>query len=267
MLFLKFTYKMKQLKTFLKNYLPLFIAITLPALFVLIIKYENIHYTFLTEKIYKEGVTLFLSLITLSTLFLVFYQWRKDNKAQKLTDINLLFEELRHNINILNSIFVTYDRKIFYSFIANQLLTLAPRGIYPNPTDSDEQKKNLFNYVKRTDNFKKSNNIFSPRNNYIQNAITSKNIFNLNNQRIFLNLGHLDYSIKRHNYNIEQYNQLTGNDKSNKYEVIQFEYIMWLHFRLHFMFVDLIINTPKSYFVDRDFINIIKEEIDNPKQN
>jgi len=100
---------------------------------------------------------------------------------------------LHHNINLIENSFIKCDEKIFYQFLNRILKGLEKVNIYPNPTGSP------FLTIKATKMFQKTSrsnyNYITLRNSYISEAIKSKNIFNLENHSIFLNLGHLDYSI------------------------------------------------------------------------
>ncbi len=131
--------------------------------------------------------------------------------------------------------------------------------IYPNPTDSTERRDQLLELI--TYNNKIVNADLMPlRSNFIDNAISSQNIFALSNNRIFLNLGHLSYSIKRHNFYVNHFNSDPNPiPDANEFKTIQKEYALWLHFRLHFMLADLIINTNSKYFIDKEYVRNIKK--------
>lgn len=209
--------------------------------------------------IYRDGVFLFVSLVTILSILAAYFQWQFELNFKRKSDINGLLEELRHNVNIAGDLFVTFNSKEFYQFIFQEIDKMDKNKIYPNPTDSTERRDQLLKLI--TFNKKMVNNDLMPlRSNFIDNAISSQNIFALSNNRIFLNLGHLSYSIKRHNFYVNHFNADPNPiPDENEFRIIQNEYALWLHFRLHFMLADLIINTNSSFFIDKEYVKNIEK--------
>lgn len=209
--------------------------------------------------IYRDGVYLFVALVTVLSILAAYFQWQFELNFKRKSDINGLLEELRHNVNIVGDLFVTFNTQEFYQFIFKEINKMDNNKIYPNPTDSTERRDQLFKLISYNKKIVNSD-IMPLRSNFIDNAISSQNIFALSNNRIFLNLGHLSYSIRRHNIYVNYYNsdpRPTPNE--DEFKIIQKEYAMWLHFRLHFMLADLVMNTNSKYFIDKEYVQNIKK--------
>jgi hypothetical protein len=208
--------------------------------------------------IYDNGLKLYVSLITVVSLILFYWRWQTENQAQKIADINGFCEELRHNINLTEQ-FIDYDKHNFYTKIYTEISQMEKEKClkYPSPCDfyftfPDKYKEytNLVNFKPTpTIDFK----FLKLRNDFITSAISSKTYFSLNSQRIFLNIGHLNYSITRYNLNIEMFNNNTL-----AFTGLQQDYFLWLHFRLHFILIDLILCIDSGIFIDKKYINEIK---------
>lgn len=243
------------------------IILLIPFIIVNIVSFNNdlISFNFSNIKnifffngiINSDGLKLYFSLFTVISLILFYWRWQTDNQAQKIADMNGLCEELRHNLNITDQ-FLDYDKNIFYSTIKKEISKLNMNDLkkYPSPCDF-QNNPSQYNELKNLVTFKSapstSVNYFKLRNDFVNSAISSKTYFSLNNQRIFLNLGHLNYSIMRHNLNIEKFNSnlLSFNDLQN-------EYFLWVHFRLHFVLIDLLLSADTGVFIDKGYIDEIK---------
>ncbi|MCJ7542629.1 MAG: hypothetical protein MUO88_23515 [Desulfobacterales bacterium] len=229
-------------------------------LFVNLIDYKDERYfQIFNILIYRDGVYLFVALATITSIMIAYSQWLYEINFQRKSDINGLLEELRHNVNIMGDLFVNYNPDEFYPALFNEIERMGENKIYPNPSDSKEREGQLFKLISFI-NVKVNFGLMPLRNNFIENAISSKNIFSLSNNRIFLNLGHLHYSINRHNYYIKNFNSDPNPEPNQKeFGMIKEEYARWLHFRLHFMLADLILNTKTDDFIDKEYINRIKK--------
>ena len=222
----------------------------------------------------RDGVYLFVALVTVLSVLVAYSQWQFELKFKRKSDINGLLEELRHNVNIIgglfvndnaeelrhnvniiDGLFVNYKARDFYPFIFKEIDKMGNNKIYPNPSDSPDIKEQLYKVISFS-NMPVVSNLMPLRSNFIDNAISSKNIFALSNNRIFLNLGHLSYSIRRHNIYINNFN---SDPNQKEYENVKEQYALWLHFRLHFMLADLILNTKNKDFIDKEYVNNIKK--------
>ncbi len=211
--------------------------------------------------IYRDGVYLFVALATILSILAAYFHWQFELNFKRKSDINGLLEELRHNVNIVGNLFVTFNSKEFYQYIFEEIDKMDKNKIYPNPTDSTERRDQLLRLITYNNEIVHGD-LMPLRSNFIDNAISSQNIFALSNNRIFLNLGHLSYSIKRHNFYVNHFNSDPNPFPDvNEFKTIQNEYALWLHFRLHFMLADLVINTDSRYFIDKEYVqNIIKHK-------
>lgn len=252
---------------FIKEYRLLILMLLIPFVIVNSFSYEkdsiiinpsnllNI-FTF-SNTIVTEGLSTFVSIITVVTLVLAFLQWQKNEKFQRIADVNGLLEELRYNINVLGGLFFTMDEKKFYTKLNFILKNLNKTLTYPNPSDSDEIKIYFFKLIdikKYDEEFTSTGfQLVKLRNDFITSAISSKSYFNLEKSRIFMNLSHLNYSLMRYNIGIDAFNT-----KKINFNKLQQEYIIWLHFRLHFMLIDLINQVSEFDFIDKEFIIKIK---------
>lgn len=252
---------------YIKEYRLLILMLLIPFLIVNSFSYENdlitihpknlINIFVFSNSIVKEGLSTYVSIITVVTLVLAFMQWQKSEKFQRISDVNGLLEELRYNINVLGEIFFTINEKVFYTKLNSILSDLNNTLIYPNPSDSEETKDDLFKFI----NIQKYNGgltstnfqLIKLRNDFITSAISSKSYFNMEKSRIFMNLSHLNYSLMRYNIGIDAFN-----NKNINLNMLQQEYLVWLHFRLHFMLIDLINQVNEFDFIDNEYIQRIK---------
>ncbi len=245
-------------------------------LFVFLIDYSDENFFKICRVIiYRDGVYLFVALVTVLSVLVAYSQWQFELNFKRKSDINGLLEELRHNVNIIggllvndnaeelrhnvniiDGLFVNYKARVFYPFIFKEIDKMGNNKIYPNPSDLPDIKEQFYKVISFSNRSADSNLLMPLRSNFIDNAISSKNIFALSNNRIFLNLGHLSYSIRRHNIYINNFN---SDPNQKEYEKIKEQYALWLHFRLHFMLADLISNTKSKYFIDKEYVNNIKE--------
>jgi len=241
------------------------IMIVLSLIIALLINYDCPYcYRVFGFYVRREIIHIFVSFATVGSIFLAYKQWRQELEFQKKTDINGLFEELRHNINIINETYLSFDKKVFFKSLSKQLDMMGDKKIYTNPTDSKELQNKMWDeFIKKEMPKTRWKLRYMPlRDTYIQKAVSSKNIFSLSNNRIFLNLGHLYFSITRYNFNIATFNSIEiEKDGREFFNHMRNEYVLWLHFRLFFMYIDLIKNTPTSYFVDDQEIENIKNLI------
>ncbi len=256
---------------FLKSYILIFV---LPFLFVNIIEYPtektiaiNLHNILNIFNwpivIDQNRLSLYVSIITILSLLVVLIQWQKVDRRQRLSDINGLIEESKHNINILGNLFIECNYDKMYKAMNVELDKMDAIAIYPNPTDSDGRNFEYMRYIQKNECMRRCT-IVPLRDQFINTIISSRQIFDIKPQRIFLNIGHLKYSIDRHNRNITEYNKLI--DKQEElwriaFSDIQEEYINWLHFRLHYLLIDILKNVSKNDIIDKNFYNDVMKKI------
>jgi len=261
--------RIKALLEFVKSYILIFI---IPFLFVNILEYptektisinfSNIYNIFNWPIIIDQnGLLLYVSIITILSLLVVLIQWQKQEKSQRLSDINGLVEELKHNINILGNIFIECNYDEMYRAMSKELDKTEATAIYPNPTDGDWQTFKYIHYIRKKPSLRCT--IVPLRDQFINTIISSRQIFNIDPQRIFLNIGHLKYSIDRHNRNIAENNK--ARDQEGlwiiAFDYAQEEYIKWLHFRLHYLLIDIMKNVTEKDIIDKRYYDEIIKKI------
>ena len=203
----------------------------------------------------SNKLKIYLSIIPILTLIFVYLQWHYNSQFQKISEINGLLEELRHNIN-LSKRYCDIIEKPFYYEVYKEIQKFHDNTVYPTHL---HRSLNFFKFIQ-------INPLAPPepyvklRNDFISSAISSRSYFHIKKHRIFLNLGHLNYSILRHNRNIERY---LNNSSEFTFRNLQEEYLDWLHFRLHFMLIDLINNVNEMEIIDKEYINKIKSYLQN----
>lgn len=242
--------------------------------FVNALKYNNGEFYFsitnfskLTLGINKDKFELFISFLTIGGIVLAISQWMYNISVRQKTDLNGLLEEIHHNFNILGNFFLRYENESLFFAKIYQILPKQNGLVYPNPDNPNFNKEFFKDCIQMQNSFPiLPHKIFYLRKSFIEKAITSDNIFSLTKHRVFINLGHLYYSISRHNLNIEKYNSINDNERKVKYlKNIRDEYYTWLHFRLSFILVDLIMNTNEKHFIDKEYVQYIKSHIRNSK--
>ena len=108
----------------------------------------------------------------------------------------------------------------------------------------------------------------------VENALSSGIVWNVIGKRPAKNLGHLYYSLRRLDIHKKRYaeNKLPENwhnewckalglNKNVPFHQLIYEYWMWVHFRLWFLYLDLALSSPKK-LIDRDELENIKEKFD-----
>lgn len=195
--------------------------------------------------------------------FAVFsWWWARWNNKRAL--VNALFDEIRHNIS-LTAYFIDGPRSADWKFLNEEIAKLGPNDVYPNPNDNDETLARLYErsfkhgpVFELTDCMK----MLTMRNNCIESSLTSGVAINLLPYRIFRNLGHLDFSIRRFNGQVDAFNGWVSGgaslaDVNTQFVHLRNEYKRWTHYRLFFMLIELARSVPTRYFYDRVAIDEI----------
>ena len=250
------------------KYLIIILCILLIPLFIVnCFKYSDvslIKVPLLNIVIYKTGLETYVSIITVISLLFAVLQWQINNKNQRLADINCLLEELRHNANILGNFYYNCDFINLFKEMSKELDSMEDLQIYPNPTDDIEEEFKYHRYL--TYSKSETANIVSLRCQFINTILSSRYLYTIKPKRIFLNLGHLKYSIDRHNKYVENHNNTTGYQKRlDTFHIIQQEYYRWLHFRFYYLLIDLIKNISINDVIDKNYYKDMIKKIEYKK--
>jgi len=224
-------------------------------------------------KPFNPGIfwTFFGGIGTIFAIFLAYYLYRKDIARKETAQINAIIDEIFSNIKL--AFFAQKERKekeIKYIIYEINKLTMTSK--YPNP---DEKKDSPFehrlfsgcydNYdPKKFFEVKIVRDDFFHFNNMAISQAMATGTASLLSSRIFLNLKHLDYSIKRLNIKIIEWNSLKKETLDQKtiqsyLQECKKEYFVWLHFRLIFTLVDILRTYPSKYIYDQNILNEYKK--------
>jgi hypothetical protein len=223
-----------------------------------VFKISNIKNIFqLSLDIDRDRLNLFVSFTTIVSVFLFLLQWLIVNKREKISYINVLIEELHHNLNIAGQYYYSYDEKETFKSIYNKLKSLNKYSIYPNPTDQNVTGFCFRNLVVKNALTNPPSTIIKLKNKCISSLVTNGSFFShFSNKRIFINVGHLDYSIDRYNKLVDDYN----NNKI-KISILQDEYFSWVHYRLLFLLTDIVTDICKNDVIDKKYYDKILKYI------
>ncbi len=211
-------------------------------------------YYFFSFTIYDKGFIIYTSLITIASFIFFYWQWQGAELDQRIAHINGLYEELSHNLRLTDEFLEIIEQKDFYSKLNKEISKMKTELKYPSPCDLSKSKHDdLEKLVKRKCKSNSRGYYFKLRNEFITSAISSKIYFSLKtDQRIFINIGHLNYSIMRFNSCIDRFN-----NKKMKFKELQNEYFEWVHFRLYFLLIDLISYAGEN-IIDKQSVKEIK---------
>lgn len=215
-------------------------------------------------QIHKEYLNLFISLFTVIGILFGFYQWYESDKERDKANINALLEEIRHNLNRTEGGFIKkiddeIKKEEFYREI-HRILKNKKILKYPNPDDKNNEFECFYKKFKPEKNNFDRIRFINTTVGYISQACSSENVFSLKNHRIYINLGHLNFSLERYNLLLNDYNV---NVNESKFDRMYDEYVTWVYFRLNFMLIDLIYNYEAKMFIDKDFVSRIKKLFEN----
>lgn len=202
------------------------------------------------------------TILALIALLLSIWKFKKDIRQKEIAQYNILIDELYHNLN-LSSMFSPKLTTKSVEQLIGELNTLSLTERYPNPTDNFV---NNADYTHRLFSIFDQNELKSTgmsegkyikfHNSAITEAMATGSAAILSNKRIFLNLGHLNYSINRMNSQYEYYNSLI---EPHDIYTVKKEYLEWLHFRLLFTFIDLLRSIPEKHVYDKNTLRHYKE--------
>lgn len=149
----------------------------------------------------------------------------------------------------------------------NDFIDLDQKDVYPNPSDdpflspNSTKCKIFFEYFYPNFIKMKRETILMPYQLFaIENAMKSGAIWNLIGKRHAKNLGHLYYSLHRMNIHKQRFSDNKYPENWHKeycqklnlkrrcgFDQLIYEYWFWVHFRLWFLYIDLILCAPKKY--------------------
>jgi hypothetical protein len=204
------------------------------------------------------------SIVTLIALIWAIVSWRLNIKRSKKAMINALFEEIRHNLVIVQSVFVNEPTTDELNYLHKRLNESGKKAIYPNPTDSKEAQEVMIDgrYFKRYPDLKENAYLVEMRMNSLQDIVARGDAVHLLDKRLFLNIHHLFYSIGRYNVFVHRFNakvekKVSGEEVNMNlvFDHGRGDYMMWLHYRLWFTLLDLIKSVPSNMIIDTEFVN------------
>jgi len=218
--------------------------------------------------LWAEWITWIASIATIFALGWAVFTWRRNIYVNKISQINSLLQELRHNLSISENIFFKTASESESMYLYERLDELDDLSIYPNPSDCLEPEKHFLRkntFIWRIPAHPRSPLYFiSLEEQAKSRVLESGAAVGLIGDRIILNLGHLHYSVIRHNNNISSFNAEANTlprdtAMPSQFDYVYNEYMTWTHYRLYFLMLDLIDSVPIKYFIDKQFV--IKELI------
>ena len=223
--------------------------------------FESYFYLWVFISSFGTVVAVIFGLIT-------YFRYRKEKQQKIQAQINAIIDEIYHNLNLAIFWYGDMAQKEI-KCIVSELDKLDQTKRYPNPTDEtgDPLMHRLF--LSAYDSYDPSNffNIaidkrilFPLRNDAIIQSMAAGSAAVTLSKRIFLNLGHLDYSIRRFNLHIDIWNSLNkvkilDSKLVEHLKKVKTEYYLWLHFRLLFTFVDILRTYPSKHIYDKDTLS------------
>jgi len=220
--------------------------------------------------------SIFAAYFTIVSVIFAYRIWVVRDFQKHKSHVNALIEEIRYNLNVLGKTFIEFNENETYGLISSDLKNFHDNTIYPCIGDNLKKYNDYFSKIRKRDfsTFDVDKKAFFPLSTlYLDNAISTENLFSLKYHRLFINFSHLKYSIKRHNLLVDSYNNIhrvpandpdffrVTNALTNKCFNIQENYISWLHLRLNYMLIDIIQSIDERYFIDIDFVHRIKNKI------
>ena len=195
---------------------------------------------------------------TIAAIAITYSLFTKRQREKEIAQINSIIDEIYHN-TVVGGIFTEGTSEEEVKMIISELNNLTDIEKYPNPDDKKDGpfEHGLFSIFKNFDpkdrkKFLPKNapreNIFPLKDSAISLALSTGTAVILS-KRIYLNLSHLHYSIKRLNILIEDWNirkksSLSDETLFSLYGRIKGEYFIWLHFRLLFSLIDILRSYP-----------------------
>lgn len=210
---------------------------------------------------WADSVKVWASMGTLAALTWAIWSWQLTILRTKKSMINAIFEEIRHNLNIAESLFVNKPKEVEVKFLYTKIRATKPKAIYPNPTDSEDNLKEMVKgtYFKDRPKVNPRSYLMLMRMNSLQDIVTKGDAVHLLGKRLFLNVHHLFYSINRFNEFVKHFNNLVQKSQDppeveRAFEAARNEYLVWLHYRLWFALLDLIESVPKNKIIDSKYV-------------
>jgi hypothetical protein len=226
-------------------------------------------------------------------------KWETEENNEVIAMVNALLEELHINFRITKSLFLKeMDWKAHYWLFCK--LFDKNNMEYPNPTDDFNETRNktmrmysiffkcehpkeeglvdweqwLEHYQNKCTYIKYYNKpqswfFVTLRTNALENILGSGHFFALNipnRDRLFINIGQLHYSIQqRYNLYIKNIDNIKKNDTTNFNNFAIKEYLLWTHFRLVFLILDILesFNHRRGDLINTSFTEVIYKAMES----
>ena len=208
--------------------------------------------------------------IPIIALFFAYWQWRRKVFFDMKALFNSLLEEFHHNLNLRDGGFsrkLTADEiKEVYKLMDDKL---SQGDIhYPNPTDIKNPSLHPFMEMAVTNKIfnagYKSPGYMKLQSNAIETSLVSGLAVNYLPKRLYLNLGHIFFSIIRHNALIDDldsiseyyYSSMQSQNKrwEDQHVHMVMDFMLWTYYRNYCILLDLVDTVPKWLFVDEKFV-------------
>jgi len=203
---------------------------------------------------------------TICVILYTYRRYQKNQEEKEKAQINAIIDEICANFGLSRFMpKIRTEKEI--KLIISELNNLSKTDKYPNPDEKKDKplEHRLFSAYDNYDTRSFFNvtpergNFFLLKNMAISQAMASGTGIILL-PRIFLNLKHLDYSIRRLNIKTDQWNSLNKKLMDNKtikdfLKEYKREYFIWVHFRLLFTLIDILRTYDSKKIYDQDILN------------
>ena len=218
-----------------------------------------------------DTIVKYAPLATTLVLLFAIYQYVQVSRRNKIAMINSLFEAIKHNLSIRRRGLFFSDEPLSVAALGQIIKSLGKNDFYPNPTDSAEMRRRLYEAIGYVDDdrLEYATKYMPLLVGSVRTAFESGYAHRILTKRIVLNLGHLHFGLERNNITLQSFNQLLSNVVPSR-DVLsggfKDDYMKWVHFRQYFMLLDLVLSYPGKYFSDEKEYMRLKEAIDSPRR-
>jgi hypothetical protein len=201
-----------------------------------------------------DAAVKYVPYVTAIALVFAVYQYVQITRRNRIAAVNALFETMKHNLNIRKGLFFQESPETNRT-LARILKSIDERGFYPNPTDSTDTQRQLYDAASYVDDDKLpyATEYMPLLHGSIKTAFETGYYHRLLKRRIVLNLGHLNFGLERNNIRLKNFNTLLSNLVPAETVVtngFKDDYMKWVHFRQLFLLLDLVYSYRKAYFSD-----------------
>jgi hypothetical protein len=183
------------------------------------------------------------TIVAIIFILFTYRRYREEKITKEVAQVNTIIDEIYHNLNLAEIFFPKYGEPNI-NLIISELDNLSEVDRYPNPTDAippsadNHRLFSIYNEYNKDVFFNWDLPIFLDKfilfkSNAITHAMATGNAAVLLSKRIFLNLGHLEYSLRRINNLYEEWNQRSRINEDvtvlkTRLTNIKKEYFLWL---------------------------------------